>query len=159
MVKIPIHALDDDGVQVRSYEIDGKEYPDSTPLELPIGAARPPTLETYIKNMIQSQLSDVAQAGGAETFEEAGDFDIEDDPVDPRTPWEALFDPVPQPDKEAGGTGPIPSTGTVSGDSSSEAALSSSAQTPRSGASSSVSGSPSGATPEPGQSPENKRGT
>jgi hypothetical protein len=45
--------------------------------------------------MIRQEVSRAAEELGDETFEEADDFDIEDDPVDPRTPYEAVFNPRP----------------------------------------------------------------
>ena len=44
--------------------------------------------------MVRFQISEEAASRGLETFEEANDFDISDDPVEPHTPYEEDFDPV-----------------------------------------------------------------
>lgn len=91
---------------------DGKEYPDSTPMELPVGMKQGPTLADMIKRMVQHQLLAVAaEQEGFDTFEEAEDFDLEDDPLDPQTPYEAVFDPPKPP---PGGRGAPPVSGAPS---------------------------------------------
>lgn len=90
-------VYDQDGVQV-SAEIrrDGKEYGDPVPLEAPLGYTPPPDIMTLIKTMVRNELFQKKLAEeGYETFEEADDFDIEDDPVDPLTPYEKVFEPPP----------------------------------------------------------------
>jgi hypothetical protein len=92
-------TFDQDGVQATS-EIgaDGKEYPDPVPMAPPVGYRPPPTIMEMIQTMIRSeQLRTQLDAQGFDTFEEAEDFDIEDDPLDPHTPYEAVFDPPPAP--------------------------------------------------------------
>lgn len=64
-----------------------KEYPDPTPVEVPLGFKRPPTLQEEIQRIIRAQLSEHAQSRGFETFEEADDFNIDEDP-DPLSPYE-----------------------------------------------------------------------
>lgn len=60
---------------------------------LPVGFSRPPTLAEQVARLVRSQqMADFAAAQGLESFEEADDFDIPDDPVDPTTPYEADFD-------------------------------------------------------------------
>lgn len=113
--------FDEDGVQVTSgIGPDGKEYPDPHPLEPPVGFVPPPDLMDTIRRMVQSEMGKaVLDQHGMETFEEAGDFDIEDDPGDPLTPHEALFYPPDEPKKEPVVTGPEPK-GQVSGAGSPE---------------------------------------
>lgn len=41
---------------------------------------------------VRRELSNQAAADGQETFEEADDFDVDDEPADPTTPWELNFD-------------------------------------------------------------------
>lgn len=86
--------LDADGVQVASGQDDrGRELPDPVPVAPPVGYRPPPPLADMIRRMVQSEL--LAQAADSmeiDTAEEADDFDIEDDPVDVRTPWEEAFD-------------------------------------------------------------------
>lgn len=51
-----------------------------------------------IREVIRSELSEKAAANDFETFEEANDFDIEDDDFwDPETPYEEVFEPEPDP--------------------------------------------------------------
>lgn len=78
----------------RGLDANGHFIPDSTPLAPPIGYKRSPTIAENIRAMIKSErLKQEVEAAGAETFEEAEDFDIEDDPVDPHTPYDNQFDP------------------------------------------------------------------
>lgn len=72
----------------------GREIPDGSPLTIPSGFRRPPTLEEQIHRLLfRQRLNDAAALQGKESFEDANDFDIEDDPVDPNTPYEPFFDP------------------------------------------------------------------
>ncbi len=74
---------------------NGHEIPDPNPVALPLGFKRPETLAEQIQRMVRTQVSDAALAGGAETFEDADDFDTGDDDDDePGTPYELEFDPV-----------------------------------------------------------------
>lgn len=87
-------VFDADGVQVSSgIGKDGKEYPDPVPMEPPIGYNAPPDLMTMIKTMVHAEhfRRAVDEAGG-ETFEEADDFEIDDDPLDPNTIYEKYFE-------------------------------------------------------------------
>ncbi|AXH76277.1 MAG: hypothetical protein [Microviridae sp.] len=89
--------LNEFGEQVTSaIGTDGKEYPDPVPTAPPIGYQNPPDLMTMIRTMIHSEAlrQELAQQE-LETFEEADDFDIEDDPVDPLTEYEKVFLPNP----------------------------------------------------------------
>lgn len=63
------------------------EFPDPTPVEMPLGFSRPPTLQEEIQRIIRIQMSQQAQAEGFESFEEADDFDVDEDP-DPLSPYE-----------------------------------------------------------------------
>lgn len=91
--------FDADGVQVASgIKADGKEYPDPVPAAPPVGYQDPPDLMTTIRRMVHSELFNQAFAdAGMETFEEADDFDIDDDPMDPLTDYERVFDPADKP--------------------------------------------------------------
>lgn len=73
---------------------DGWEIPDPKPVEVPAGFKRPETLAEQVQRLVRTGLSQAAARQGAETFEEAEDFDVEDDDFDPSTPYEAEFDPV-----------------------------------------------------------------
>lgn len=77
----------------------GHEVVDSTPMAPPIGYKKQPTMVDHIRNMVRSeQLRREAEEAGAETFAESDDFNIPDDPIDPSTPYEEVFEPpVPSP--------------------------------------------------------------
>lgn len=57
---------------------DGKEYPDPTPMELPIGYERPLTLQEMLQKQIREVVSAQAAQVGLGTFEEENDFEPED---------------------------------------------------------------------------------
>lgn len=77
---------------VLSIDEQGLEKLDPTPMEIPLNMRRPETSDERIRRIITHSLSVRAQEMGHESFEEADDFDIPDDPVDPNTPWEKDFD-------------------------------------------------------------------
>lgn len=63
------------------YTADFKfEIPDQTPMEIPLGFKMPMSLADQIRQMVRTQLSAQAEAQGEETFEEADDFEIDEDP-------------------------------------------------------------------------------
>lgn len=101
---------DADGVQATAgIGRDGKEYGDPVPMSPPIGYDAPPDLMQMIRTMVHSaDLERIARAEGFDSFEEAGDFDVEDDIPDPRTPHEMLFDPPPPESKGPQGAAPSP---------------------------------------------------
>lgn len=69
------------------------EENDGKPVAIPIGFKKPRTLEETVAMLIRNaEVRRGLQQGGLETFEEADDFDIPDDPLDPITPWETDFD-------------------------------------------------------------------
>jgi len=87
-------VFDEDGVQASSgIDFFGMEHPDSVPNSPPVGFDTGPTLADQVRRMVSIELSRAAADAGYETFEESDDFDIDDDPIDPRTPYEAVFDP------------------------------------------------------------------
>lgn len=61
------------------YNDAGQEIPDPRPVEMPIGFQRPPSLQETIQRLVRNELSDVASAGNLESFEEADDFDVEEE--------------------------------------------------------------------------------
>lgn len=74
--------------------------PDPTPIAPPLGYVKQPSITERIRDMVRSEhLRIAAEAAGAETFEEADDFDIGDD-HDPSSPYEEVFEPpvAPTPD-------------------------------------------------------------
>lgn len=74
---------------------DGRlEFPDPTPLHGPVEFAPPARgMRKMVQDMIKAEFSQLAEAHEMETFADADDFDIDDDPLDPLTPWEMEFDP------------------------------------------------------------------
>lgn len=77
---------------------DGYEVLDPTPIAPPIGYKKSPSMFDLVRQQIRSEkLAQEAREQGLETFDEADDFDIPDDPVDPNTPFEEMFDPGPPP--------------------------------------------------------------
>lgn len=71
------------------YNEKGEELPDPTPLALPVGFTRPPTLSELVARLVldpatQRELNDA----GIETEEEANDFDVEDEIPDPTSPYQ-----------------------------------------------------------------------
>ncbi len=71
----------------------GREIPDPTPMSLPVGFKIPETLDEQIQRLVRNQVSRNADEKGFETFDEAEDFDV-DDEIDPNSPFEMEFDPV-----------------------------------------------------------------
>lgn len=60
-----------------------KEIPDQTPVELPLGYKVPETLEQLMGRMIRNaEFNRIREAAGAETFEEADDFEVGDEEND-----------------------------------------------------------------------------
>lgn len=78
----------------------GQELPSPVPVAPPIGWKKTPSLTEQIRAMVRSEaLRMAAEAAGAESFEEADDFDVEDDPspASPYEEWEPIFDPPAEP--------------------------------------------------------------
>lgn len=73
---------------------DGTPILDPVPLAPPIGYKKQPSMIEIVRDMVRSErLAREAAAAGHESFEEAEDFDIEDDPEYARSQWENEFDP------------------------------------------------------------------
>lgn len=71
-----------------------REHLDPTPIAPPIGWQKPRHIIDDIREMVRGELSRRAADGGYDSFEEAEDFDV-DDEYDPTTPWEQYFEPTP----------------------------------------------------------------
>lgn len=54
-----------------------EEIPDKTPVELPLGYERPPTIQEIIQRYVRIE-SRRAEEQGFETFDEANDFEVEE---------------------------------------------------------------------------------
>jgi len=62
------------------YTPDGRfEIPDPVPVELPVGYRRPLSMEELIQQSVRLQVSAMASQQGAESFEEADDFEDDGD--------------------------------------------------------------------------------
>lgn len=72
---------------------DGIEYPDPTPVEIPSRLRIPQRQVDRIRDMVRHEMSQRAQAAGAESFEEADDFEMDD--VEFTSPYEDIFEPPP----------------------------------------------------------------
>lgn len=75
--------------------INGHEVPDPTIVDPPLGYIKQPDLMELMRRMIRNELSTVAENTEYETFEDADDFEVDDDPVDYSSPYEEYFDPEP----------------------------------------------------------------
>lgn len=92
----------------------GHELLDATPVARAVEFRRPPTLQEQIRALVRGELSRQAQEQGQESFEEADDFDVDDDSYDPRSPWELNFDQELEPRvvrEPAGEAGPAVQAG------------------------------------------------
>lgn len=75
----------------------GQEIPDDTPLAIPLGMKKPESLVEMMRRLIRSDVSRFAQDQGEETFEEANDFDVEEDDAELHSsPYELMTDEVPR---------------------------------------------------------------
>lgn len=73
---------------------DGREIPSSVPVAPPVGYKKQPSMVEMVREMVRSErLRQEVAAAGAETFEEAEDFDVGDEPDMASTPYENDFDP------------------------------------------------------------------
>lgn len=81
----------------------GREIPDSTPMQPPVGYNRQPSLAEQIRAMVVSEkLRAEAAAAGLESFEEADDFEVGDDFEHlPASAYEANFDPMTDQERAA----------------------------------------------------------
>lgn len=75
----------------------GEEIMDQTPITLPIDFKRPEPLGDMIRRLVRKQISDIAVAKGQESFDDADDFNIPDDPIDPLSPYEDEFEGTDKP--------------------------------------------------------------
>lgn len=58
----------------------GFEIPDPKPMALPVGFVAPPTLTEMVRNLVRYEVSRAAASEGEETWEEADDFVVGDEP-------------------------------------------------------------------------------
>lgn len=71
---------------------DGKEQPDSVPYAPTIKGGRALSIRENVLNIVRSeQFRKAMEEQGNETFEDADDFDVDDD-YDPTSPYEEFFE-------------------------------------------------------------------
>lgn len=93
----------------RAYDEKGQFYPDPTPVAPPIGYVPEVSMFDRVRDMVRREMSKAADEQGFETFEEADDFDVDDD-AELKSPYELVFQPepdgpkYPEPEKD-----PVPS--------------------------------------------------
>ena len=69
---------------------NGLEIGNPEPMEIPVGYKQPMTLQEMLGRL--REVDRLQAQAGLETLDDAEDFDIEDDPMDPSTAWEENFD-------------------------------------------------------------------
>lgn len=76
-------------VESKTHDALGREKPDPTPMELPVGFKRQPTIHEIMQMYLRSdRAKQVAEKIGAETLEDAQNFGPDDDDPLPNTPHE-----------------------------------------------------------------------
>lgn len=63
----------------RAMTVDGAELPDPTPMAPPVNYKRQPSMFEIVREQMRRQAAELAAATGAESEEEADDFDVGDD--------------------------------------------------------------------------------
>lgn len=96
---------------------NGSEVPNPMPLVIPgFEDSRPLTLHEQIKRLFKTEMSHQAQVQGAESFEEANDFNIPEESLPDTTQYTVMEDENPfiqeptAPPTNAGGTPPSQET-------------------------------------------------
>lgn len=86
-------VANEDGEVISHIDENGREVLDGTPLSPPVGYMRQPSLAEQIRNSVRDYklMQKLAGDDDIETFEEADDFDVDDD-VPVNSPWEETFD-------------------------------------------------------------------
>lgn len=72
--------------KLTQYDALHREIPDNTPVEMPVGYEQPESLESMIRRMISNN-EYLNHFKGAESIEEADDFDVMEDEL-PESPYE-----------------------------------------------------------------------
>lgn len=70
------------------YDVHGREVADQSRMELPSGWERPETLAEQIRRMVRTEFSRHAEAAGFESFEQADDFEVDEDGGEFVSPYE-----------------------------------------------------------------------
>lgn len=74
----------------------GRQVPDPRPVEVPLSFQRPPSLQEEIKRFVRLELSKRAASQELESFDEADDFDVDDEDPLPVSAYE-VREMVPEP--------------------------------------------------------------
>lgn len=75
----------------------GQEVPDSTPLAVPLGSRKPESITEMMRRLIRQDMSRHFEKQGHESFEEANDFEVEDEDAElSNTEYETMADEVPR---------------------------------------------------------------
>lgn len=69
------------------YNEKHQEIHDGKPVAIPAGFKHPPSIQDLIRRAIRQEISQGAKKEGHETFDEADDFDVDDDP-ELKSPYE-----------------------------------------------------------------------
>jgi len=95
-------VFDEDGVQVSAgIGRDGREYGDPVPMAPPVGFGEPVDFMSMLRSIVRSErFLERSEQEGFDSFEEAGDFDIDDDPMPPLSLHEAILAGGPPPVQE-----------------------------------------------------------
>lgn len=84
----------DTGELIARLDEFGREVPYGGPVALAVDLVREDTLAIMIRRLVHSELTRLqSDLADVDTPEEADDFNIEDDPLDPLTPYEEQFMP------------------------------------------------------------------
>ncbi len=62
-----------------AHQGDGREHPDPTPIEIPLGFQAPPSLKEMVQEAVRTQFSAYAESQDLGTFEQEDDFEPEDE--------------------------------------------------------------------------------
>lgn len=71
-----------------TFDDQGRQLPDPRPVEWPTELKRPLSMADEIKRYVRLELSRRAEAVGVETFEDADDFEVDDDDLVLSSPYE-----------------------------------------------------------------------
>lgn len=83
--------VDPDGQIVPVRDEQGRELPDPVPLAPPVGWFKQPSMFDQVRQMVRSEhLRMYAEAQGDESFDEANDFDVDEDNF-PRSQYEGEY--------------------------------------------------------------------
>lgn len=86
--------------EVTRYRGQAYETPDPVPFQPTVKMVRGMGLKDQVQQYVRSEaMRMIAEQSGHETFQEANDFDVDDDYFDPTTPYEDVFDGVIQQDE------------------------------------------------------------